>query len=93
MTYRKPPGSNTHYAAKLIMDGSKALGLSVDEEFNMMRCLTHPSFVRWYSIFDLGPHLSCKAILMDICDGDCHSLIYDHQADIGGKGVPGRDVA
>ena len=68
------------------MDGSKALGLSVDEEFNMMRCLTHPSFVRWYNIFDLMPSLRCKAILMDMCDGNCHSLICDHVADIWGRG-------
>ena len=93
MTYRKPPGSNTHYAANLTMDGSYALGLSADEEFNMMTCLTHPSFVRWYDIFDLRPSLRCKAILMDMCDGNCHSLICDHAADIGGMGVPWRDVA
>ena len=73
------------------MDGSYAF-LSLDQEFGMMTRLTHPSFVLWYNILDLGPHLSCKAILMDICDGDCHSLIGDHKADIG-KGVPGRDVA
>ena len=74
------------------MDGSYALGLSADQEFSMMTCLTHPSFVRWYSIFDLMPSLRCKAILMDLCDGDCHGLICDYLADIGNK-VPGRDVA
>ena len=66
--------------------------LTLEEEFSMMKSLNHPNFVRWYGILDLHPFLECKAILMDLCDGDCHGLICDYLADIG-KGVPGRDVA
>ena len=65
--------------------------LTLEEEFSMMKSLNHPNFVRWYGILDLYPYLECKAILMDLCDGDCHSLINAHWADIGNK-VPGRDV-
>ena len=74
------------------MDGSPTF-LILDQEFGIMKILNHPSFVRWYDIFDLRPSLRCKAILMDMCDGDCHSLICDHAVDIGGMGMPGRDVA
>ena len=44
------------------MDGSYAF-LSLDQEFDMMTRLNHPSFVRWYDIFDLRPSLRRKAIL------------------------------
>ena len=37
----------------------------------------------------MRPSLRWKVILMDMCDGDCHSLICDHAADIGGRGCRG----
>ena len=61
--------------------------LTLEEEFKMMKELNHPNFVRWYGILDLLPFLECKAILMDLCDGDCHGLICDYLADIGKGGA------
>ena len=68
--------------------------LTLEEEYIMMKSLNRPNFVRWYDILDLDPHLGCKAILMDLCDGDCHGLICDYLADIGNGGAgEGRCMA